>query len=156
MTPPLFRRPSAGLRRLLSGFESASEHGLPQSLFDGRDARLDLLDPAHAEGEHPLLEGLPPELHRGGPDQDEVADPFGDLHDLVEAHPALVARPVAGAAAAALVELERPHQFRRHPDLDEGRRRKVGHLALAAAADAADEALGLDEVTDFPTSTLIE
>src|SRR5260221_9485936 len=146
MTPPLVRRPSAGLRRVLSGFEPASEHGLPQYLFDGRDARLDLLDPAHAEGEHPLLEGLPPELHRGGPDQDEIADRLGDLHDLVEAHPALVARAVAGPAPAALVELERPYHLGRHPDLDEGRGRKVGHLELAGGADAADEARGPAEV----------
>src|SRR5262245_49280263 len=98
------------------------EDGLSQDLFDGGDPRLDLLHPAHAQGEHALLEGLPLDLHRGGADHDEVADPLGDLHDLVEAHPALVARAVAGAAALALVELEGPHLLGGHPDLDQGLR----------------------------------
>src|SRR4029079_15611150 len=124
----------------------ASQNSLPEDFLDGRDAVLDLLEAAHAEGEHSLLEGLALDLDGGASGHDEFADAVRDLHDLVEAHAPLVARPVAHAAAAPLVELEGPHLVGREADVDERLGGNVLHLFLALSADAPDEALGLDEV----------
>src|SRR5678815_586139 len=75
--------------RLTATITSWSQHGLAQDFLDGRHADLDLLQAAHAEGEHPLLQGLPLDLDGGGPDHDQVADAFRDLHHFVKAHAAL-------------------------------------------------------------------
>src|SRR5262245_14219842 len=114
------------------------EDGLTQDFFNRRDPLLDLLEAAHAQGQHTLLEGLSLDLARGRSHHDEVADPFRDLHDLVETDAPLVSRTVAGPAAAPLVHLERADLIRREADVDQGLGRDVLELFLAPAADAAD------------------
>ena len=64
-------------------------------LFDRGDAGLDLDQAAAAQGDHALLDGLLLDLLGLGPGEDQLPDGRGDLHDLEQAGPALVAGVVA-------------------------------------------------------------
>src|SRR3989304_7602459 len=80
--------------------------GLPQDFLDRGDAVLDLDEAAPSQGQHALLDGFLFDLPGLGPGQDHRPDVVVDLHDLEEGRPTLVARLVAGVAAAGLHDLE--------------------------------------------------
>src|SRR5579864_2961788 len=71
-------------------------------LFYRREPVLDFTEAALAQGEHPLLNGLAPQLQAGCPDEHQLAQLVGDVHHLVETDATLVAGVVALVAALAL------------------------------------------------------
>src|SRR5262245_47746876 len=76
-------------------------HGFSRHFLDRRHALHDLPQTAAAERDHALVHGLPFELERRSPHENQLAELLGDFHDLVEADAPLVAGAIAPVAALA-------------------------------------------------------
>src|SRR6267142_4115807 len=124
---------------------SSSEHRLAHDLFHRREARLDLPQSRATEADHAFFLRLVPELDRRGSRQDHLPHRVGDLHDLVQPDPSLVAGVVARRAPLAFVKLDLLRVLGAVADVDE---RLLGHgdLLLAVLAQPAHQPLGGDEV----------
>src|SRR5215212_9733733 len=123
----------------------SSGHRLPHDFFDGGYSVAYLVEAGLAQRDHPVVNSLLAQLQRRGPDQDQLAQLVRHFHHFVEADAALVASVVAGLAAAPLVGLHLLGLLDREADFQQGLGRH-GAFSLAVLADAADEALRLDEV----------
>src|SRR5690606_24150013 len=85
----LFTLWSSPSMRNLPGASSGDD---AQDLLDARHAEQGLAPAVLAQGVHALLHGRAADLGTRGARHGEPLDVFGDRHDLVQRHPAAVAR----------------------------------------------------------------
>src|SRR5713101_4468 len=109
------------------------EDRLPQDFFQGRYPAPDLVQARGAEADHSLLDRLAFQLDRGRSRENHLADLVGELEDLVEADPALVAGVAAPLASAAALDLEALDLIRGEAHLDEHLRRRLDLFGAAGA-----------------------
>src|SRR3954462_7030072 len=97
---------SAGGPHVCSGVSALPRAGDAGDLSDRGQAAADLLEPVLAQAHHALVDGRVGDRLRRLARHGERADGVGDPNDLIQADPALVARPGAARAAHGLIALE--------------------------------------------------